>query len=74
MGANGRPGLQQFQTAILGPPKDLQYAERHAAERDAEIFREQNAREVASTNRRRKHKIEPATYSVLPVKLEEVVS
>lgn len=62
------PGATSSTTAILGPPKDLQYADRQAAERDAEIFRAQNARAVENTKRRRKHKTEPATYSVLPVK------
>jgi hypothetical protein len=65
------PGASSFTTALRGPPKDLQYADREAAERDAEIFREQNARAVESTKRRRKHKEELATYSVLPVESAE---
>jgi hypothetical protein len=68
------PGSSSFTTALRPPPKHLQYADRETAERDAELFREQNAREVESTKRQRKHKIEPATFSVLPVKLEEAAS
>ena len=59
------PGGQTFTTAILGP--HLYYADRETAERDAETFRQRNARDVEATKRKRKWKTEPATYSVLEV-------
>ena len=62
---------RSFTTARYpGPPEDLQYPDRATAERDAETFRAQNARAVERTKRKRKHKIDPATYSVLPVEPE----
>ena len=61
---------RSFTSAVLGPPEDLQYPDRATAERDAETFRAQNARAVERTKRKRKHKIDPATYSVLPVEPE----
>lgn len=63
------PGSETFTTAILAPPKDLQYSDRDTAERDAEIFQERNAREVEATKRRRKYKEEPATYTVVSVEV-----
>jgi hypothetical protein len=65
------PGAHSFTTAILGPPEWLQYTDRDTAERDAELFRTQNAQKVESTKRRRKHKTEPATYTVVLVETTE---
>jgi hypothetical protein len=58
-------------TALLPAPVTLQYGDRDSAERDAEIFRERNARAVEATKRKRKYKEEPATYSVVPVVAKE---
>ena len=58
---------EMFTTAILPPSAGLAYAEREAAERDAEVFRQQNARDVEATKRKRKWKTAPATYSVVPI-------
>jgi hypothetical protein len=52
------------------PPASLQYPDRETSERDAEIFRAKNAREVEATKRRRKYKTAPATYSVVEVLAE----
>jgi hypothetical protein len=66
-----RSGLESRQghliSARLPPPTDLQYAERETAERDAEIYRQENARDVEATKRRPKYKTEPATYTVVSV-------
>jgi hypothetical protein len=61
------PGSETFTTAIRPPPKDLQYPNRDIAERDAEVFRERNARDVEATKRSRKYRTEPATYTVVSV-------
>jgi hypothetical protein len=55
-----------FTTAIRPPLAHLQYAEREEAERDAEIFRQENARQVEAAKRRRS-KIEPASYTIVQV-------
>jgi len=61
------PGHRSLTSARLPPPTDLQYAERETAERDAEIYRQENARDVEATKRRPKYKTEPATYTVVSV-------
>jgi hypothetical protein len=55
-------GGQRFE-----PPIDQLYADREAAERDAEDLQQQNARDVEATKRKRKWKTAPATYSVVPI-------
>jgi hypothetical protein len=67
------PGCWSFITALdsrrcrVEPPAQLRYAEREAAERDAEHFRQENASQVKATKQQRKYKVAPATYSVLSV-------
>ena len=59
------PGVDIFTSAAPGAaPEEMQYADRETAERDAEIYRVQNARDV------KRRRAEPATFSVLPVTLE----
>lgn len=52
----------------------MQYPDRETAERDAEIYRAKNARDVEATKRKRKYKTEAATYTVVPVEPQEVAA
>jgi hypothetical protein len=64
------PYAETFTTAfptIRPPTAGLLYADRETAERDAEGFRQQNARDVEATKRTSKNKTVPATYSVVPI-------
>ena len=53
-------------TAVSGGPSET-YADRATAERDAETFRERNARAVERDRWRPKYKSEPATYTVTEI-------
>jgi len=64
------PSVELEATARRPPSADLQYAELEAAERDAEIFRQENTQLIKATKRRR-NKIPPATYSVVPIDGQE---